>query len=161
MDLKDYALVRKATLTDIGDGIREQEGSTEGIPPDEMGDRVRALARGGGVEYATGKATFAANVDSRKINHGLSKAPKIFFLYWDKYKTDYSLQLNAALYTENISCVWRGAADKITFNGMYTTVPGAYIPGYGAIEADETSVTISNVATSWKAGEWTWEAWTW
>lgn len=52
MDLKDYALIKKATLTDIGDAIREQEGSAELIPGPDMDERILALA-GGGVNFDT------------------------------------------------------------------------------------------------------------
>lgn len=49
MDLKDYALIKKANLTDIGDAIRSKEGSTELIPPLEMPARIEAIS--GGVNY--------------------------------------------------------------------------------------------------------------
>ena len=160
MNLQDYALIKKATLTDIGDGIREQEGSTAGIPPDEMKPRILALG-GSGVEYTTGKVTFAGDVNSKTIFHGLSKAPKLFILKWDEYDTTMSMKLNMALYTESVSSIWAGAQTTITFNGMYATVPGVYIPGYGAMTADDTSVMISTVARSWNAGDYTWEAYTW
>ena len=52
MNLKDYALIKKATLTDIGDALREQEGSAELIPGPDMDERILALA-GGGVNFDT------------------------------------------------------------------------------------------------------------
>lgn len=58
MDLKDYALIKKANLTDIGDAIREKEGSAELIPPLEMPARIEAL----GGEYDEGYADGAASV---------------------------------------------------------------------------------------------------
>lgn len=57
MDLKDYALIKKATLTDIGDAIREQEGSAELIPEPDMADRVRAISGGYDEGYADGAAS--------------------------------------------------------------------------------------------------------
>lgn len=159
MVLDDYALIEKSTLTGIGEAIRGKEGTTELIPPGEMKARIEAIS--GNVEYTTGKVTFAQNNTAKTIQHGLSKAPKVFFLRWDKYKTDYSLYLNAALYTENISSIWCGASAVLTFTGQYTTVPEAYTPGYGAMTADNENVNIAEVAKSWMAGDWTWEAWTW
>ena len=158
--MDEKVFIKKSTLTSIGDAIRNKEGSTDPIPGAEMPARIEALG-GGAVEYTTGTATFAQNNAAKSIKHGLSKAPKLFFLRWDKYQTDYSLYLNAALYTENISCIWCGASANITFTGMYTTVPGAYTPGYGAMTADNENVNITEVARSWMAGDWTWEAWTW
>lgn len=46
MDIKDYALIKKATLTDIGDAIREKEGSAELIPEPDMAARVREISGG-------------------------------------------------------------------------------------------------------------------
>lgn len=152
--------IEKSTLTSIGEAIREVEGSAELIPPLDMATRVKALG-GSGVEYATGKVTFAKDVNSKTIQHGLPKAPKLFVLRWDQYDTTMSMLLNMALYTEHISGIWAGSQTTITFNGMYATVPGVYIPGYGAITADDTSVMISDVARSWNAGDYTWEAYTW
>lgn len=38
------AVIEKATLTDIGDAIREQEGSTEPVPTSQMAARIRNLS---------------------------------------------------------------------------------------------------------------------
>lgn len=39
--------IKDSTLVDIGNAIREKEGSTEKISPLEMGDRIRAIESGG------------------------------------------------------------------------------------------------------------------
>lgn len=74
MDMKDYALIEKETLRDIGDGIREKEGTTEDIPPKEMGDRIRAIAGAlaeiNGYKYTCGTVSFETDkMDYVKINH--------------------------------------------------------------------------------------------
>lgn len=163
MELKDYALIRKATLTDIGDGIREQEGSTEDIPPDEMGDRVRALVRGGGVEYTTGRVTYQSNYGAKTITHGLSQAPKLFVLVMDGYTTALNTNLCGLIYTEYISGLFRNNSTEepgVVFMSPYT-VPDIALPEYNAIIVDDTQVEIRETNRKWTAADYTWEAYTW
>ena len=160
MNLKDYALIKKTTLTDIGDGIREQEGSTEGIPPEEMKARILALG-GSGIEYTTGTVTFTRNYDKKSIEHGLSKLPKLFFLYWNEYTQSTSICLTCVYYTEKVAGVMFGSATEVLFNPAYATMVGVNVPTYGGVTVNNNTVDISAVARQWEAGDWTWEAWTW
>lgn len=153
-------LIEESTLTSIGKSIREVEGSTELIPPLNMPERIKALG-GSGVEYTTGKVTFKADYQPKSIQHGLSKAPKLFILKWDNIATVQSMYLNMALYTEQISSIWNGSQTAITVFGMYASVPGVYISSYGNITANDISVEIDYTARSWNAGDYTWEAYTW
>lgn len=153
-------LVKESIIKDIAEAIKEKEGSVNKIPVTEMAQRIMALG-GSGVEYTTGKLVMVNNFDPKTIQHGLSKAPKLFILKWDNIATVQSMSLNMALYTEQISSIWNGSAADIAVYGMYTSVPGVYASSYGVITADDTSVMISYVAKTWNAGDWTWEAWTW
>lgn len=154
----EYVRMKKSTLTAIGDSIRKKEESTELIPPLEMPTRIEAI--GGGVEYTTGTATFTQSYNGQTIPHGLGKVPKIFFLYFNNYKTE-AIYLSTVLYTENISVVCYASGNPLSFTGAYVTVPDVYVPPYGAVAADETNVYITKPARQWAEGDWTWEAYVW
>lgn len=152
--------IEEATLTGIGDAIREVEGSTELIPPLEMPERIKALG-GAGVEYTTGTATFARSYSAQTIAHGLSKSPKLFFLYWENYTTTTTVYKSFVVYTEKVASSYSGSTTVITLNENYTSVPGIYAPNYSDISADETNVYITGTARQWESGTWRWEAYTW
>ena len=78
--------IEESTLTAIGDVVRENEGSTELIPPLEMPNRLRALIGGGGDGYEEG---FAAGK-----TEGFAEGVKSEYdRFWDAYQ-DYGARTN-------------------------------------------------------------------
>lgn len=150
--------IEEATLTGIADAIREKEGSEEKIPTTEMAGRIGAL--GGAVEYTTGTATFDRSYSARTIAHGLTKKPKLFYLYWENVKTTNTVYLSFVAANERIGNVLYGGGANGLSNA-YTTHVGVSDPSYGAVSVDETNVYITATARQWEAGTWYWEAWTW
>ena len=162
MNLKDYALIKKATLTDIGESIREVEGSVELIPPLNMPERIKALG-GSGVEYTTGRVTYPAGYAPKTITHGLSKAPKLFGLVMDGYNTALNTNICGLIYTEYISGLFRNSSTEepgVVFMAPYT-VPGISLPENNAIIVNDTQVEIRETNRKWTAADYTWEAYTW
>lgn len=151
--------IEESTLDDIANAIQEQEGSEEKIPTAEMAARIKAL--GGAVEYTTGTLTFGVNYQGKTIPHGLSKAPKLFYLYWENFDKSTSVRLTFAIYSPKHGSVWYGGSTEVAISGGRPTIPGVYADPYSAISADGTNVNITATARQWEAGNWIWEAWTW
>lgn len=152
-------LVKESTIRDIAEAIREKEGSINQIPVAEMAQRIKTL--GSGIEYTTGEVTFSKDYDKKTIEHGLSKPPKLFFLYWNEYSSNTSTYLTFVCYTDKVAGVWCGDANKASLNSAYTTMVGYTTPTYGCVTVNDNTVDIAIVARQWQAGDWTWEAWTW
>lgn len=89
MNLQDYALIEKATLRDIGNGIREKEGTTAGIPPKEMGGRVRAIQSGVNyLDYVQNCAFASLNLfGASKVELTLPKAISFNNMFKPTYET--------------------------------------------------------------------------
>lgn len=164
MDLKDYALIKKATLTDIGDAFREKEGSAELVPVPDMAERISALA-GGAVEHTTGSLTFSRSNAARTFPHGLSKAPKLFVCFLNGYDEALTVRIVALVYTEQLATLHRFVRTASTFTIQLesATVPGnsEITPELGAVTADENNVYVTATNSQWEAGDYTWEAYTW
>lgn len=51
MSYSDYALIKKSTLTEIGDAIRTQKGTTGLIDPANYADEINSIISGGEIKY--------------------------------------------------------------------------------------------------------------
>lgn len=78
----EQVLINKSTLTDIGNAIREKEGSTELVPVVDMADRIMALAGASGKRFTTGTVIFsdASLKGAIKITHNLGVKPSVFIM---------------------------------------------------------------------------------
>jgi len=151
--------IEESTLDDIANAIQEQEGSEEKIPTAEMAARILAL--GGAVEYTTGTVTFTQSYAGKTIPHGLSKAPKLFVLYWEDVENSYHPYLSFVTSTEYLGYICYGGGTEHGLRSAYITHYGCSNPTYGKMTVDDTNVSIAEVARQWRAGNWIWEAYTW
>ena len=145
-------------------GLIDSANETTGKEDATLTDAIMSLKDGfgGGVEYTTGTLTFGTDYQGRTIPHGLSKAPKLFYLYWENFDKSTSVRLTFAIYSPKHGSVWYG--DSVTpgvIHGGRPTIPGVHADPYSAISADETNVNITATARQREAGNWIWEAWTW
>lgn len=153
--LRDYALIRKSTLTDIGDAIREQTGSAEYVNPALMGAAVRALTSGdggdsgggliNGYKYACGTVSFETDqVSEVYIDHDDVGSRKLILVWCDNPTTEsvaykvlsFFIPTDGTARWKNSGAVYFSTAGDMTFGNTATAA------GHGVYEVNSTQFYI-------------------
>ena len=158
--LRDYALIKKSTLTDIGDAIREKTGGTEAIATNAMAAAIASIAVGGGdnpsigglingFKYDCGTFSLAADQSSEHTQeHKAIENPIAIFVWTDNAPVvgDDGKQLRYRYggYWMNTQC------DASGRSGAMLIVNGATAMGPGA-NTGRNRITIKS-ATNFSVG---------
>lgn len=147
--------INEETLVDIGNAIREKEGSSELIPPLEMGDRIRAIAGAlaeiNGYSYVCGTVSFETDqISDVIIDHKDVGETKAIFVWCD------SLTAEEVAYKAMTFYIPNKASDVRWYNSgsFYVKEDGTLLPGNAATRAAyalyyETSTRFCIGASDW------------
>jgi hypothetical protein len=147
----------------IKQAIADKGVSMDNVPFTQYAEKITEIqAGGGGVESSTGNVTQASGYQAITIAHGLSKAPKLFTFFLTDYANVTGMGVCGFTYTGKIATVYRnGSTTTPTILAANITVPNHIVPSYGAISVDDTNIYVKSTSSSWTAGDYSWEAYTW
>lgn len=122
MSYSDYALIKKSTLTEIGDAIRSQKGTTELIDPANFGSEISAIEGGGNLDYII------------KIKNDVDTDATVE--YKNGYSTDYFLS---------------SVQQYNNYNSSFNKIAIGYASEYGLVYIT-TPIDLTNVKSIWFSG---------
>lgn len=150
MSYSDYALIKKSTLTDIGDAIRAQKGTSDLIDPADFSSEIESIESGGNLDYLVQPTMDDSGIvqykDGYNTRYFLSESKTYNFYDSNKnkigigYSGDYGLAyLTTPVDLTDVDRIWFGgwvgtnSDRKLTISvtaGVTSDIPSSAIVNY-------------------------------